>query len=393
MNKLHRSRGVSLIEALVALAVMAFGLLGVVGMQATLRYNSDVSKQRSEAVRMAQEQVEAMRAFNTLADPADHNFADINSVATADVVVPTGFANTTFKITTNVVDPAADGPQFKTLSVDVAWSDRYNTGTSPNQGVQLTTTVAGVAPELAATLGLRGDRAAPQRPGGRHPTIPVTATPIGFDPGRSLFSPPGTSTRHWIFNNATGLVEKVCTVVPTDTTYAGCADVLGLLLSGYINFSVLGTSPSALPPSDSVPIGHIPSVEVTATTSPTPPSAPECYANVALVPVPYFCLVPTKTLSPRTWSGRSNLKLLDSTAADRIPSVYKVCRYTPPPGPSPATFDDPVPGNNAAHPLNYVDVTTSLTNQNFLVILAAASCPSDSVAPYLGNTYLHQPRT
>lgn len=61
-----RDRGVSLIEALVALAVMAFGMLGVVGMQSTLRFNSDVSKQRSEAVRIVQETVEQRRNFSTI---------------------------------------------------------------------------------------------------------------------------------------------------------------------------------------------------------------------------------------------------------------------------------------------------------------------------------------
>lgn len=37
MQKTHRfSRGVSLVEAMVALAVMAFGMLAVVGVQSTL---------------------------------------------------------------------------------------------------------------------------------------------------------------------------------------------------------------------------------------------------------------------------------------------------------------------------------------------------------------------
>ena len=50
-----RSQGVSLFEALVALAVMAFGILGIVGLQMSLRQNADVSKQRAEAVRIALE--------------------------------------------------------------------------------------------------------------------------------------------------------------------------------------------------------------------------------------------------------------------------------------------------------------------------------------------------
>ena len=59
-------RGVSLIEALVAMAIMAFGMLALLGLQGALRGNSDVSKQRSEAVRYAQEQIELLRGFSTL---------------------------------------------------------------------------------------------------------------------------------------------------------------------------------------------------------------------------------------------------------------------------------------------------------------------------------------
>ena len=55
------TRGVTLIEALVALAVMSFGMLAVVGVQATLRVNGDVAKQRAEAVRIGQEAVERLR--------------------------------------------------------------------------------------------------------------------------------------------------------------------------------------------------------------------------------------------------------------------------------------------------------------------------------------------
>jgi Tfp pilus assembly protein PilV len=65
VRTLHRRlvRGVSLVEALVSLAVMSFGMLGVVGVQATLRYNAEVSKQRSEAVRIGQEEMESLRSF------------------------------------------------------------------------------------------------------------------------------------------------------------------------------------------------------------------------------------------------------------------------------------------------------------------------------------------
>jgi len=383
-TRAHSSRGVSLIEALVALAVMAFGLLGVVGMQATLRYNADISKQRSEAVRMAQEQVEALRSFGALT-----GYAGIADIATADVSVPTGFGNTTFARTTDVSNPGASEPQFKTLTVTVEWLDRRTDSSGTQQGVRLATAIAGVSPELSASLGLAGDRSVPQRPLGRHATIPVAAVPVGsFDPSRSRFAPPGSSTRQWIFNNATGQIDKVCDVIPTDVAYTGCTDKPGLLLSGYINFSI-GTAPSAVAPSGGIPSGHILSVAVDSTTTPAPATLPECFAEATPgVTVAYFCLVPTKVVAPKTWSGRSKLALVEA-GVDSIPGNYKVCRYTP----YDATSPHAPAGGNAAHPLDYTNVSASLINQNFLVIAAAAACPTDSTAPFLGNTYRHQPDT
>ncbi|MBK7062116.1 MAG: hypothetical protein IPH51_17035 [Rubrivivax sp.] len=54
--------------------------------------------------------------------------------------------------------------------------------------------------------------------------------------------------------------------------------------------------------------------------------------------------------------------------------------------------------SNAEHPLDYLDLTQSLANQNFLVIPAgdgttAFTCPADDTATPLlqGNTWDHQP--
>ena len=69
-EKRNASRGVSLVEAMVALAVMAFGMLAVVGVQSTLRLNGDIAKQRSEATRIAQETLEKGRSFQVI-DSAD----------------------------------------------------------------------------------------------------------------------------------------------------------------------------------------------------------------------------------------------------------------------------------------------------------------------------------
>ncbi len=392
MNRLRPSRGVSLIEALVALAVMAFGLLGVVGMQATLRYNADISKQRSEAVRMAQRQVENLRGFGTLADTPEWDYADISRVDTAEVPTTVGYANTAFYITTTVSDPASTDPQFKTVSVTVDWLDRQTAAGGAAQSVKLTTAIAAVAPELGATLGLAGDRAAPQRPRGRHPTVPPAAVDLGG--GTSSFTPPGAPTgTSWTFVNSTGQITQICT--PT------CTPVKAWLLSGYIVFATdsAPTPAEAETPGDGRPLTHDISVQVLATTSPVPATSPVCFGSAATTLINYFCLVPTN-VSPTTWSGRSVLNIVDSETSssavsgllsDNAASNFKVCRYTPELTHTPT-------GGNAAHPLDYSNVGTSLINQNFLVITAGSGtsafvCPTDDTGTPLvnGNTFAHQP--
>ncbi len=75
---MRAQRGVSLVEALVALAVMAFGMMAIVGVQSTMRQNADIAKQRSEAVRIAQEAIERWRAYSVLDTTAGRTaYADI----------------------------------------------------------------------------------------------------------------------------------------------------------------------------------------------------------------------------------------------------------------------------------------------------------------------------
>ena len=94
MNRLL-VRGISLIEAMVAVDVMAFGMLAVVGLQVTLRTNGDVSKQRAEAVRIAQQSIEDWRGISGIeanADPAMVDYTDLVNDGPTNIVG----ANATF---------------------------------------------------------------------------------------------------------------------------------------------------------------------------------------------------------------------------------------------------------------------------------------------------------
>ena len=64
-------RGVSLIEVLVALFVLAVGLLGVFAMQATGIRSNQVSEFSTEAQYLAQDIIDRIMAYNDIDNPAD----------------------------------------------------------------------------------------------------------------------------------------------------------------------------------------------------------------------------------------------------------------------------------------------------------------------------------
>ena len=429
MSTARDQRGISLIEAVVALAVMAFGMLAYAGLQNSLRFNGDVAKQRSEAVRIAQEQVEQWRAFSVIETTEDRTaYNDLRNPTEDDPIPPIEGDNATYTLTRTVVDAASDpsAPRMKTLVVEVEWVDRNG----DRQRVRLSTAIAASPPELAGTLAVPGASGPPQLPQGRNPAIPLAAKDLGN--GTSAFKPPGSGggTTVWVFDNLTGVIVGVCNTITTGQASLTAADVQscsnnanGLPLSGFVRFATDIDTTTGLPRAPTTADAENPastalnlavSLTLTSTGHPSPSHA--CFAEAPATAlttskvVRYFCAVFFELGAVPLWSGISELTPLafaepdDSVpwtiavdAADPTSTHYRVCRYTP------ATSDaQSIP--NQLHPRNYSNVSAiePLTNQNFLVIHAgdgsvAFQCPTDVPAnPALGdfvnrNTLLHQP--
>jgi Tfp pilus assembly protein PilV len=376
-----RARGVSLIEALVALAVMAFGILGMVGIQATLRVNGEVSKQRSEAVRIAQQSIEQARSFSVLNTTQNQTaYQDIASAG--PTVISNAAYNTVFNLQTTVADAATGNA--KNVQVAVTWSDRTADSTTPNQSVGLTTVITGIAPALAGSLAAPINSSVVRLPSGRNLAIPPGAIDQGS--GTSAFTPPGGSDGlSWVFNNATGLITSICTTSGNAVT---CNSANAFLLSGYVRY-VTGHQPT---PQEGENPGGTPfqlNVRVSVTAPSGSSGTTNCYEQIPPGSryLAYYCAIPIRPADPQKWSGTSDLSFSGRIQSPNDADIdhFRVCRYTPT---TPSS-------KNADHPASYVDVNGPLTNQNFLVISAGGghgnvfTCPLDDTStPVDTNTVL-----
>jgi len=366
-------RGVSLIEAMVTMGVMAVGTLAVLGVQTSLRLNADISKQRSAAVRIAQESLEKARGYA--------NMTAYNNIVTAtpDPVVGD---NASYQPDEQVIEPAGlNAPKQKTFITTVTWQDR---GNQP-QTVRLATLIHGTPPILSGSLVVPGDTGPVRNPGNRSFAIPRDAA-LDTTTGTSRYTPAGAPAGvSWVFNNVSGFITQRC-------LGSVCDAFNGRLLAGFVRFATAVENPG--PADTENPPGGLMQVGVTVVlTSPAAPAAAACFVNDDLVSASrvYVCAVPVNNAG--MWSGRSEVTGLPALAgdvADVTAGRFRVCRYTP--------YRDhllvPSQMRNEEHPLNYVNVGRSLPNQNFLVVKASGinGCPADGPAPQVNtNTWHHQP--
>ncbi len=132
-----RQRGFTLIESLLAFVALAIGLLALLRVQPELRQHVELSRQRSEAVRIAQQEIEGLRGFAQLdgyAAIADHD----------RTIEPDGLGSPRYALERRV--DAAAWSLARAVDVTVAWTDRRGEA----QQVRLATVIAAHEPALAA---------------------------------------------------------------------------------------------------------------------------------------------------------------------------------------------------------------------------------------------------
>lgn len=381
------ARGVALVEALIALAVVALGTMALLGLQSMLRAHADLARQRAEAVRFAQASIEDWRAYGAIE-------ATAGVLAHAEIASdgPTIIAGINASYERRRIVDAAGASALKTVTVTVDWRDR----TDEPQSVTLRSAIGAVPHELGGALSLRPHGApagSPWRlPHGRHAGIPLQAKDL--DDGRSVFMPPQPAggTVAWEFDNRSGRITGRCTVAAGRSTasltaadLAGCSgNASAQLLAGFVRFDDGALAPDAAAAAQ--PAGSALNLGLVLAGASCFDDAPDAAAAAAArTEVAYFCAVPGPV-----WSGRSRVLPLGfgggpAWTVGSGAGAHKVCRYTP--------LDGDSGGPASSHPLDYAGVDTPLTHQNFLVIAATHDCPT--ATPAVGDaehahTRLHQ---
>jgi prepilin-type N-terminal cleavage/methylation domain-containing protein len=198
MNIKLTMRGFSLIEVMVALVILAVGILGISKLQSTLIRNSSDANQRAVAVSLAQKKIDDLKSFakltvGTTSDAVPDAWAGVGAIAATNLsfehiansqggaMCPSGLdaadaaivavrcpdaadlleiANYAYSIDWDVTDyyytgspaiattpvPAGTDADFKRVTLHVAWTDEVG----DDQSIELDTVIDSYAPALTA---------------------------------------------------------------------------------------------------------------------------------------------------------------------------------------------------------------------------------------------------
>jgi len=339
-----RQRGFTVLEAMVALLVSAFGLLGLVGMQMTLSRSADVAKQRGEATRLAQEPIEDMRSFTAIdAVEGQQSWAELAG-GTDDAQT-----NVTYTRTVTLLGSSSDPMRF--AMSEVTWNDRAN----EQQSVVMRSVVSRTDPADVGALGFPlPQNTTLKRPKNRSLNIPIPATDLGN--GKSVYQLAGDLAV--VFSNDSGYVVQKCDFqVTVAADLDQCESYDAFILAGYISKTM-----TSFPATLGVNTDGLANYDTSRDVDCSFGDAVDQTTGRTITGYKYYlCIVPV--VSGGTWSGTLRLAGM-ATGTD-----YLVCRMQ---FPSAVGMSD-----NARNVQPYSEVDDSLDNQNY-VVTTASRCPTVS---------------
>jgi len=374
--------GFTILEALVAVVIMGFGILSIAGMQASMSRNADNAKQRTEAVRLAQEKIETFRSYtgiiSTLVGQSSTSSAALNwdALTNGTEIINSNSANAIY--TRNWTFGGNFSDSMRGLTINVIWTDRAG----DIQTISLSSIVSKIDPAYSGFLGFPLPlNTNLKRPKNRSIDIPIPAISIN-NTGHSYISWNGSTGGYLVFNDTSGDIVQKCSVLPTAASIPtainlplpGCTQFNGYLLTGYI------TGDSALN------VNLVSKIVVPFNNQKFISDTPECSVGIAfdqnngtaIANTKYYaCLIePTDDINTisttRVWSGRIDLAGVTSTS---LAGTY-TCRFT----------TDADTGVNDNHPAIYSSVDKSLDNQNFYISRSVCASTNLFRVAHLTNT-------
>ena len=367
----HKQTGFTIVEALIALAVMGFGLLSLASMQLKLAGTGDVARQRTEAIRLAEQKIEELRSFTGISSGT----INWNGLANGtDTITPSTYLvgstnGTNVSYTRTWTLGGAPTDPMRTASVSVAWINRAG----EPQSVTLSTVISKSDPSDSGFLTFPLQQNTNLKlPGNRNINIPIPSIDLGG--GKSALAIGSGVTL--VFSNVTAGIIQKCSGTITAAAYAagagngatvGCIDFLGYLLSGYVSG---GITTSPLMPTG-IDTSSITGLNGTISCVFGPAPDPLNLGSYITGYDYYLCAIPVAL--NQTWSGRIRLKgVLNPTATYK---TLLVCRF-----PYGSSLQNNNENNSNALSTQYVSVNESLDNQNYYILAdtltANASCPT-----------------
>jgi Tfp pilus assembly protein PilV len=383
IQRIHANAGFTLVEALIALVITAFGMLGLAGMQMMMSRNAEVAKQRSEATRVAEAKLEELRSFTQIATGA--GVVSWDGLTSGSDTQTSDETNTTYTRTWTLSTATTDAGHitnpYRTIRVNVTWADRSGVTTATNAVSNIVTLNSVISQTDPADSGALAfplpANTTIKRPKNRSLNIPIPSKKLS-DGNNSVYS---TSSFSIVFNNDSGYVTRKCDPVSdvddvdTEDELTGCVDFDGYVVSGYISKTMtsfpasLGINETDLAARITGDAAGVDCAVDTATNQNTEATLSDYKF--------YLCVIPVSTpvADGGSWSGRVHLSGMN-TGTD-----YLVCRLQ---YPTTATGT-----SNQRNVQPYTSVAESLDNQNY-IITTATSCPSVSNGTTSLATVLHQ---
>ena len=390
-------RGFAILEALVAMLIMTIGVLSLAAMQTTINRYSSEAKLRSDATRLAEQKIEALRSFTGIASTIIGQGAtsatalNWNALASgADVVSSTNAAYTrTWTLSGATTDP------MRGIQVAMAWTNRAG----ESQSLTLSSVISQTDPADSGFLGyplpLNTNL---KRPKDRNLDIPVRSVDLGTGQSGLRY---GTGGQYLVFSNVSGDVVKICTppsltagstdaqiisaLTSADSGTASCTTLSGYIVAGYIKKgnSVSNTDWNAV--KDNLGIdtsilaqgNNLHNAGATAISCNVQDATNQNTGAVISDWKSYICVIPLTApgagVAP-TWSGRI---LVSGPSTWRGAAKYFICRfeYT-----ATNSFTDP----NLRNVQNYLNVNKSIDQQNYL--LGTSANATDTSAPTCPTT-------